>query len=90
MKKEEAMNLLTRQAFQQQAEAEGKWKRVTVTSVQLTSYFNGFYEILELRNAYKKKSGKNYSIKKFNERFLGYGSVPVKYIRQTMLEENSN
>ncbi len=87
MIKEEAMDLLVRQAFQQQAEAEGKWKRVNVTHVQLTSYFNGFHEILQLRDAYKKKMGKAYTLKKFNEKFLSYGSAPVKYIKAMMLNE---
>ncbi len=85
MSKEDAMDLLVRQAFQQQAEAEGKWRRVSVSHVQLTSYFNGFYEILQLREDYKKKMGDAYSIKAFNEKFLSYGSVPVKYIREMML-----
>jgi len=85
MSKQDAMDLLVRQAFQQQTEAEGKWKRVSVTHVQLTSYFNGFYEILKLREAYKKKMGKAYSVKKFNETFLSFGSAPVKYIREMML-----
>src|SRR6185295_10325204 len=35
MSREDAMNLLVNEAFQQQAEAEGKWKRVSVTQVQL-------------------------------------------------------
>lgn len=87
MTKEQAMDLLVRQAFQQQAEAEGKWKRVSVTHVQLTSYFNGFNEILQLRNAYKKKLGNAYTLKKFNEKFLSYGSAPVKYIKAIMLNE---
>lgn len=87
MTKDEAMDLLVRQAFQQNAEAEGKWKRVTVTQVQLTSYFNGFYEILQLKDAYKKKLGKAYTLKKFNEKFLSSGSAPVKYIKAMMLNE---
>lgn len=85
MTKEAAMDLLVRQAFQQQAEAEGKWKRVSVSHVQLTSYFNGFYEILRLRDAWKAKMGAAYSVKDFNEKFLSYGSVPVKYISEMML-----
>jgi uncharacterized protein (DUF885 family) len=85
MTKEEALDLLVRQAFQQQAEAEGKWRRVSVTHVQLTSYFNGFHEILGLRDDYKKKVGRSFSVKAFNEKFLSYGSVPVKYIREMML-----
>ena len=85
MSKDDAMDLLINQAFQQQAEADGKWKRVTLTSVQLDSYFTGFYEILQLRDAYKTKMGNAYSVKTFNDKFLSYGSSPVKYISQMML-----
>lgn len=87
MSKEDAMNLLTKQAFQQQAEAEGKWNRVKVTNVQLTSYFTGFHEILQLREKYKAQQNNTYSIKNFNEKFLSYGSSPVKYIKELMLKK---
>lgn len=87
MSKDDALDLLTNQAFQQKTEAEGKWHRVQVTSVQLTSYFTGFYEITKLREAYKKKMGNAYKLKKFNEQFLSYGSAPVKYIRQILLSK---
>jgi uncharacterized protein (DUF885 family) len=86
MSKEDAIRLLTKEAFQQAAEAEGKWKRVSVSSVQLTSYFTGYKEIIDLREAYKKQQGKDYKLKTFNEKFLSYGSAPVKYIRQLMLK----
>ncbi len=86
MSKEDATNLLVKEAFQQQTEAEGKWHRVQITSVQLTSYFTGFHEIVQLREAYKKKMGNTYNLKAFNEKFLSYGSAPVKYIRDLMLK----
>jgi uncharacterized protein (DUF885 family) len=86
MSKEDAIRLLTKEAFQQAAEAAGKWKRVSVSSVQLTSYFTGYKEIIDLREAYKKQQGKDYRLKTFNEKFLSYGSAPVKYIRQVMLK----
>ena len=85
MTKEQAIKLLTREAFQQQAEAEGKWKRVSVSSVQLTSYYTGYKEIVDLRDAYKKKMGDKYSVKEFNEKFLSYGSAPVKLIKDLMI-----
>ena len=87
-KKEDAMDLLSRQAFQQKAEAEGKWNRVQLTSVQLCSYFTGFYEIIQLRETYKKSKASAFNVKHFNEDFLGYGSSPVKYIRQMLLPKN--
>jgi uncharacterized protein (DUF885 family) len=86
MSKEEALHLLVEEAFQQQAEAEGKWKRVSVSQVQLCSYYTGFTEIYELREALKKQQGDHFNLKKFHEQFLSYGSAPVKYIKQMMLE----
>jgi len=81
--------MLTREAFQQNAEAEGKWKRVNVTSVQLDSYFAGYKEIMDLREAYKKKMGDKYKLKEFNEKFLSYGSSPVKLIKEAMLAKDN-
>ncbi|HTH83463.1 MAG TPA: DUF885 domain-containing protein [Mucilaginibacter sp.] len=85
MTKEQAMTLLTHDAFQQQAEAEGKWKRVSVTSVQLDSYYDGYKEIMDLREAWKTKMADKYKLKDFNEKFLSYGSAPVKYIKSAMI-----
>lgn len=87
MSKEEAMNLLVNEAFQQQAEAEGKWRRVSVTQVQLCCYFTGYTEIYDFREELKKKEGDKFSLKQFHEKFLSYGSAPVKSIRQLMLAE---
>jgi uncharacterized protein (DUF885 family) len=53
MTKEEAMDLLVNQAFQQQTEAENKWRRVSLTQVQLTSYFSGYSVIYEFREDMK-------------------------------------
>lgn len=84
MTKEQAMHLLMDEAFQQKTEAEGKWRRVSVTQVQLCCYFTGFTEIYEFREAQKKKLGDKFDLKKFHEQFLSYGSAPVKYIKQLM------
>lgn len=86
LSKEEALNLLTNEAFQQKAEAEGKWKRVSVTQVQLCSYFTGYKEIYDFREELKKKEGDKFNLKQFHEKFLSYGSAPVKYIKDLMLK----
>lgn len=87
MSKEQAMELLMNEAFQERTEAEGKWRRVSLTSVQLCSYFTGLTEILSLREEMKKREGENFNLKQFHERFLSFGSTPVKYIREMMLGE---
>lgn len=87
MSKEAALDLLTREAFQQQAEADGKWKRVTLSQVQLCSYFTGYTEIYNLREELKKAQGDKFNLKQFHEKFLSFGSAPVKYIKELMLSE---
>ncbi len=84
MSREDAINMLVNEAFQQQAEAEGKWKRVSVTQVQLCCYFTGYTEIYDLREEMKKKLGDKFNLKQFHEKFLSYGSAPVKYIKELM------
>lgn len=84
MTEQEAIALMVDEAFQQQAEAEGKWRRATLSQVQLTSYYSGYREIYDFREEYKKTKDKNYDLKTFHEQFLSYGSAPVKYIRQLM------
>ena len=84
LERDAAIALLTREAFQQNAEATGKWRRATLTQVQLTSYFNGYAEITALRDDHKARLGRDFSIKKFNDRFLSFGSGPVKFIRELM------
>ncbi len=82
-----AMELMVRDAFQQKAEAMGKWRRATLSQVQLTSYFAGYMDILALREEMKKKLGDDFDLKEFHEKFLSYGSAPVPVIRELMLAE---
>ncbi|MCL1041099.1 DUF885 domain-containing protein [Shewanella marisflavi] len=87
MTEEQAIKLMTEEAFQQTAEAEGKWRRATLSQVQLTSYYTGYREIYDFREELKAKQGESFDLKAFHEQFLSYGSAPVKYIRQLMLKE---
>jgi uncharacterized protein (DUF885 family) len=87
MSKEQALHLLVTEAFQQQAEADGKWNRVTLSQVQLCSYFTGYTEIYDFRERLKKKEDGKFNLKQFHEKFLSYGSAPVKYIKELMLKE---
>ena len=82
---QQVMDLIVKEAFQQSAEAKEKWKRATLSQVQLASYFTGLTEIYELREELKKKQGDKFDLKKFHEQFLSYGSAPVKETRALML-----
>ncbi|GMG86836.1 DUF885 domain-containing protein [Biformimicrobium ophioploci] len=86
MTEEEAVKAMMELAFQQEAEARGKWRRATLSQVQLTSYFAGFADILALRDEMKEKLGDKFDLKAFHEQFLSYGNAPVPVIRKLMLD----
>jgi len=84
MTEKEAMDLMMKEAYQQEGEAVAKWKRARLTSAQLSTYFVGVSEHLDLREAARKKLGSNFALKKYNDQVISYGSPPVKYVRQLM------
>ena len=84
MSEADALKLLINEAYQTETEARGKWRRVQLSSVQLTSYFAGFEEIYEFREQQKVALGAAFNLRDFHNRFLSYGSVPVKTIKELM------
>jgi uncharacterized protein (DUF885 family) len=88
MSEAEALDLLIRQAFQTEQEAREKWRRVTLTSVQLTSYFSGYAAIVDLREQLKRERPGRFDLKRFHEQFLSYGNAPVRVIRELMLADD--
>jgi uncharacterized protein (DUF885 family) len=84
MSEADAKELLTREAFQTDEEVREKWHRVTLTSVQLTSYFAGYSAIYDFRERLKKEQGAQFDLQRFHEKFLSYGSAPVKAIEEMM------
>ncbi len=84
MTEKEALDLMQKEGFQQEGEAVAKWKRARITSAQLSTYFVGMSEWLDLRTRAQAKAGKSFEAKKFNDTALSFGSPPVKYIRAEM------
>jgi uncharacterized protein (DUF885 family) len=84
--KDNVVKLLKNEAFQEDAQIEEKYHRATISQVQLCSYFTGATEIDALRDEIKSRHGSSFSLKDFHEKFLSYGSAPVKYIRELMLQ----
>lgn len=82
MTEQQAMDLMTKETFQEQGEATLKWKRARLTSAQLSTYFVGVSEHRDLREAAKKKWGKDFDLKKYNDQVISYGSPPVRYVRE--------
>jgi len=84
MSEKEAMDLMMKETFQQEGEAVAKWKRARLTSAQLSTYFVGATEHLDLRAAEQKKLGNQFNLKKYNDQVVSYGSPPAKYVRELM------
>lgn len=87
LSEEEALALMRDEGFQEKAEATGKWRRATLSQVQLSSYFTGYSEILAFRESLKAELGNNFNLKNFHHQFLSYGSAPVPIVKQLMRDE---
>ena len=84
MSEKEALELMEKEGFQEEGEAVGKWKRARLTSTQLSTYFVGVSEHLDLRERAKTKAGDAFDLKKFNDSVIAYGAPPVKYVREIL------
>ena len=87
MSEEQAMKLMIEGGFQEEREAAGKWVRAQLTSAQLSTYFVGFQEHLEMRRAVEAAWGDEFSLRRYHDTVLSYGSPPVKFVRALVLGE---
>ena len=87
MTEQEALDLMINETFQEESEANGKWRRAQLTSAQLSTYFTGYILFLELLEDYKEQEGVDFTLKKFHEELLSYGSIPIRYIREMMIDD---
>lgn len=84
MSEQQALDLMMKEGFQQEGEAVAKWKRARLSSTQLSTYFIGVTEHLELRERAKAKAGAKFDLRKYNDTVLSFGSPPAKYVRELM------
>ena len=87
MTREAAMKLMIEGGFQEEREAAGKWVRAQLTSTQLSTYFVGYQEWLELRRDVETAWGDDFTLRRYHDQVLSYGSPPVRYIRALVLGE---
>lgn len=79
-----ALDLMIREAFQEEGEAVGKWKRVRLSSAQLTTYYYGFTEMMKLRAAHEKAPG--FVEKAYHDKLIGSGSPSMRAARELMAQ----
>lgn len=88
MSDQEAMDLMIQDTFQERTEAEQKLQRAKLTSAQLPTYFVGVTEWMRLRNEAREKEGAAFSLKRFHDRALAEGALPMPTLRRILLSGN--
>lgn len=87
MTRDAAMRLMVEGGFQEEREAAGKWVRAQLSSAQLSTYFVGYQEHIELREAMQQHWGEEFTLRRYHDQVLSYGSPPVRFVRALMLDE---
>jgi uncharacterized protein (DUF885 family) len=85
MTDQEALDLMTKESFQTQAEAEGKLLRVKLSSTQLPTYYVGIREWFALRQKYQATAGNNFNLLKFHDFVLDEGALPVPVVEKLVM-----
>ena len=86
----QAMDLMTKDTFQTQAEAEGKLLRAKLSSTQLPTYYVGLREWLAFRKRYQEAAGKNFDMQKFHDLVLDQGPLPVPVVEKLVMPTASS
>jgi len=89
MTDEQALDLMTKDAFQTQAEAEGKLTRAKLSSTQLPTYYVGLREWLEVRKEYQAKAGSSFDLLKFHDLVLDQGPLPVPVVGKIIMQSGN-
>jgi uncharacterized protein (DUF885 family) len=84
---EEAVEFFHKEGYQPRTVAEIETKRGTSDPTYLV-YTLGKMELLKLREDYKTKIGRKFSLREFHDTFLSQGFPPIKLVRQTMLGDS--
>ncbi|MBU6453310.1 MAG: DUF885 family protein [Cyanobacteria bacterium REEB67] len=81
----QAMELMTKESFQTEAEAEGKLKRAKLSSAQLATYYTGLREWQAFRKKYEATAGSSFDMLKFHNAVLDEGPLPVPVVETLLL-----
>jgi uncharacterized protein (DUF885 family) len=80
MTEAEAMALMTGRGHQEEGEAAGKWRRVQLTSAQLSTYYVGYTEVSDLADSLRAAEP-GLADRDVHDRMLAHGSPPARLLR---------
>ena len=87
MSRDAAMKLMIEGGFQEEREAAGKWVRAQLTSTQLSTYFVGYQEHIDMRAAVEHAWADEFTLRRYHDQALSYGSPAVKYVRALIMNK---
>jgi len=87
MSRDAAMKLMIEGGFQEEREAAGKWVRAQLTSTQLSTYFVGYQEHIDMRAAVEHLWADEFTLRRYHDQALSYGSPSVKYVRALIMNK---
>ena len=87
MSDEEALELMTRDAFQETEEAAAKLRRAKLSSCQLATYFVGWRDWRRLREQYRRSKGAAFDAAEFHRAALEQGAVPLGVLARILTGE---
>jgi uncharacterized protein (DUF885 family) len=76
----DALEFLTKEAYQSEGEARLKLIRAQQSSCQLSTYFVGRMAHYRLRQQIERRLGEAFNLSRYHEAVLEPGAVPVKYL----------
>ena len=80
MTDQEALDLMTRETFQEQEEATAKLQRAKLSSAQLPTYYVGWRAWNKLREDQSQAKGSSFSQQAFHDAALREGAVPISQL----------
>jgi len=80
MTDQEALDLMTKQTFQESEEATAKLQRAKLSSAQLPTYFVGWQGWTKLRDEQRQKKGAAFSAQAFHDAALKEGAVGISQL----------
>jgi uncharacterized protein (DUF885 family) len=85
MSEAEALDLMIKQTYQEPAEATAKLQRAELSSCQLPTYYAGLNGWLAVRSALRAEQGAGFDLKRFHERALREGAVPLPALERLLM-----
>ncbi len=84
MTDQQALDLMTKNTYQETEEASAKLQRAKLSSCQLPTYYAGYKGWLSLREHVQSKRGSAFNLKDFHESALRQGALPLPVLERLL------